>query len=47
MPAEEHRTPGRKKNPGAYEAYVFTRPSTSLPPSGMKHRAAMAVAKYP
>lgn len=36
---------GRKKNASAKEAYVFTSASASLPPSGVKKRAAMIVAK--
>ena len=36
---------GRKKNASAKDAYVLTRASASLPPSGVKNRAAMIVAK--
>lgn len=36
---------GRKKNASANAAYVFTSPSISLPPSGVKSRAAVIVAK--
>ena len=38
---------GRKKNASAKDAYVFTSASASLPPSGVKKRAAMTVAKQP